>query len=54
VALAARGSRLIASEREPITDPAELRQVRRQARRVHLQAFLAAVVLTLLALALPA
>ena len=38
---------------ERIQDPAELAQVRRQARRVQLKAFLAAIPLTLIALALP-
>jgi len=36
-----------------IKDPDELAQVRRQARRVQLKAFLAAIPLTLIALALP-
>lgn len=39
---------------EPITDPDELSQVRRQARRVHAKALAAAVVLTALSLLLPA
>jgi len=38
---------------EKIEDAAELAQVRRQARRVQLKAFLAAIPLTLIALALP-
>jgi hypothetical protein len=38
---------------ETINDPGELAQVRRQARRVQLKAFLAAIPLTLIALALP-
>lgn len=39
---------------EKIEDDAELAQVRRQARRVHIQSFLAALLLTLIALVLPA
>jgi hypothetical protein len=38
---------------EKIEDEAELAQVRRQARKVNIQAFLAAIALTLIALALP-
>jgi hypothetical protein len=38
---------------EKIEDPAELAQVRRQARRVRIEALLAGIVLTLVALALP-
>jgi hypothetical protein len=38
---------------EKIEDPAELAQVRRQARRVQMKAILAAVPMTLIALALP-
>jgi hypothetical protein len=38
---------------EQIEDPAELAQVRRQARRVQIKALLAAIPLTLIALALP-
>jgi len=38
---------------EKIEDPAELAQVRRQARRVQLKALLLAIPLTLIALALP-
>jgi hypothetical protein len=38
---------------EQIEDPAELAQVQRQARRVRLKAFLLAILLTLVALALP-
>lgn len=40
-------------EVEKIEDAAELAQVRRQARRVHVKSFLAAIPLTLIALALP-
>jgi hypothetical protein len=39
---------------EKIEDPSELAQVRRQARRVQLKAFLVAIPLTLIALVLPA
>ena len=51
--LAARGSRQLTDEVEQIDDPAELAQVRRQARRVQIKAVLAAIPLTLIALALP-
>ena len=40
-------------EAEKIENPAELAQVRRQARRVQIKAILAAVPMTLIALALP-
>jgi hypothetical protein len=53
VGLAARGSRQLGEKVEKIEDTAELAQVRRQARRVQLKAFLAAIPLTLIALALP-
>ena len=53
MALAARGARKLGDTVEQITDEAELAQVRRQARRVHLKSFLAALVLTLLAFGLP-
>jgi hypothetical protein len=43
----------LGNEVEKIEDPAELAQVRRQARRVNIKAILAAVPLTLVALALP-
>ena len=51
--LAARGARHLGERPERIKDSAELRQVRRQARKVWLQSFASATVLTLLALALP-
>ncbi len=51
--LAARGSRQLGDKVEKIEDTAELAQVRRQAGRVQLKAFLAAIPLTLIALALP-
>jgi hypothetical protein len=38
---------------EKIEDPAELAQVRRQARQVQLRAVLVAILLTLMALVLP-
>jgi len=38
---------------EPITDKAELDQVRRQSRAVHLKALIAAAVLTAIAVVLP-
>jgi hypothetical protein len=53
VGLAARGSRQLGDKVEKIEDTAELAQVRRQAGRVQLKAFLAAIPLTLIALALP-
>jgi hypothetical protein len=53
VGLAARGSRQLGAEVEKIEDPAELAQVRRQARAVQVKALLVAVPLTLIALALP-
>jgi hypothetical protein len=43
----------LGAEVEKIEDPAELAQVRRQARRVQIKSILAAVPLTLIALALP-
>ena len=51
--LAARGSRHLDEKSEKIEDTAELAQVRRQARRVHAKAFLVALLLTLVTLALP-
>ena len=51
--LAARGSRNLTGTVEKIQDEAELEQVRRQARRVNVKALLVAILLTLLALALP-
>ena len=47
--LSARGSRQLGDQIEKIADPAELAQVRRQARMVQLKAFVAAILLTLLA-----
>ena len=53
MALAARGSRQLGPEEEKIEDAEVLAQVRRQARRVYVKAFLAAIPLTLIALVLP-
>jgi hypothetical protein len=53
VGLAARGTRKTGDTEETIEDETELAQVRRQARRVNVKAVLAAVPLTLVALALP-
>ncbi len=53
MALAARGSRNLYDRVEKIEDDAEVAQVWRQARRVTLKALLAAIPLTLIALALP-
>jgi hypothetical protein len=53
VGLAARGSRKLGNTVEKIEDEAALAQVRRQAGRVTLKALLAAIPLTLIALALP-
>jgi hypothetical protein len=46
VKLAARGLRDMDNGSEPITDPAELRQVLRQARAVHIETRLAAAAIT--------
>jgi hypothetical protein len=54
VNLSARGSRNLNDFDEKIEDEQELKQVRRQARKVWLKSFVAAVFLTLLALVLPA
>lgn len=51
--LASRSSRNLTGTIEKIEDEAELAQVRRQARKVNIEAFLAAIVLTVIALALP-
>lgn len=48
--LSARGSRQLGDKVEKIEDPAELAQVRRQARRVNIKSLLAAILLTLLSL----
>jgi hypothetical protein len=51
--LAARGSRQLTERVEQIEDPAELAQVRRQARAIQIKSVLAGSVLTLIALAVP-
>ncbi|HSE67190.1 MAG TPA: hypothetical protein VLB12_09395 [Gemmatimonadales bacterium] len=48
MSLAARGLRDLDSGSQPITDPAELAQVRRQARVVHVKSILSAAGLTAL------
>lgn len=53
MSLASRGSRKFGENEEKIEDSIELKQVRRQARRVIVKAFLAALVLTWIALLLP-
>jgi hypothetical protein len=53
VGLASRSSRKLTDQEEKIEDPAELAQVRRQARRVNMKSLLAAIVLTVITLALP-
>ncbi len=53
VRLAAEGTRNLNDKEEKIEDPSVLAQVRQQARRVQLKAVLAAIPLTLIALALP-
>ena len=53
MSLASRGLRNISDRNEEIADPAELRQVRRQARRVILKGILAALPFTLIAYFLP-
>jgi hypothetical protein len=51
--LASRSSRKLTDKEEKIEDPAELAQVKRQARRVNVKSIVAAIVLTLITLALP-
>jgi hypothetical protein len=51
--LASRGSRKFGEYEEKIEDSAELTQVRKQARRVILKAFWAALALTVIAYLLP-
>jgi hypothetical protein len=53
VGLAARGSRQLGEEIEKIEDPAELAQVRRQARRVRIKSLVAGLLLTGVALIPP-
>lgn len=53
MALASRGQRDMDSGPEAIADAAELAQVRRQARRVHLKSLVLAAALVTLALLVP-
>ena len=53
MALAARGQRDLDTGAEAMTDEHEVAQVRRQARKVHLESISAAILLTAAALALP-
>jgi hypothetical protein len=53
VRLAAQNQRNMDDGPQTITDPAELAQVRRQARRVHIQSFVLAAAATALVLMLP-
>jgi hypothetical protein len=53
VTLASRGARKFGEQEEKIEDQAELKQVRRQARRVILKGVLAAIPLTAAAYFLP-
>jgi hypothetical protein len=53
VKLAARGQRDMDTGPQAIADRAELAQVRRQARAVYLKAFVAAALLTAVAMVLP-
>ena len=53
MALAARGARNMDAGDEAIEDEAEKVQLHRQARRVHVQSILAALVLTTLTLVAP-
>jgi hypothetical protein len=53
VALAARGTRDMDAGQEQVDDPAALRQINRQARKVFVESILGAALLTALALVLP-
>jgi hypothetical protein len=53
VALTARGTRNMDTGEEPVTDAAELQQMRAQARKVHIESFLTALLLTLLVAVVP-
>ena len=53
VALAARGTRDLDSGQEQVHDPAAMRQIKRQVRKVFAEGILSAALLTALALALP-
>lgn len=54
MALASRGQRDLDSGPETIVDSAELAQVRRQARKVHVKSLVLAVALVIVALMSPA
>jgi hypothetical protein len=54
VGLASRGARDMDSGEEQIEDSTELRQVRRQALKVNIESVLAAALLTVLCLLIPA
>ncbi len=53
VANSARGVRNMDTGDEPVTNAAELAQMRAQARKVHIESFVAAILLTLVVLLLP-
>jgi len=53
VGLSARGSRQLGEKVEKIEDPEELAQVRKQARKVELEAAVSGLVMTLIALVIP-
>ncbi len=53
MSLAGRGARQLGDKVEKIEDPAELAQVRRQARHVYLKGLVAGVPLIVIALLLP-
>jgi len=53
VAFAAQGTRMLTGKIEKIEDQSELTQVRRQARKLTLKAFLVAILLMLVALVYP-
>ncbi len=53
VALSARGMRNMDAGDEPMTNMAELEQVRAQARKVHIESFVTAILLTLLVVLVP-
>jgi hypothetical protein len=53
VSLASRGSRKFGENEEKIEDISELKQVRRQAQKVIIKAFLVALPLTVIAFILP-
>lgn len=53
VSLSARGLRNMDAGDEPMTNPAEVEQVRAQARKVHIESFVTAILLTLLVALVP-